>query len=40
LLIATPEGERLVSALTDAGVNAVQIGEVLPKSKSRIRILQ
>jgi selenide, water dikinase len=36
LLIATPEGQRLESDLKDAGVSAVQIGEVLPKGKPRI----
>jgi selenide,water dikinase len=38
LLIATPEGERLGAALNDAGVNAVQIGEVVADGKSRIRV--
>jgi selenide, water dikinase len=38
LLIATPEGERLGAALKDAGVNAVQIGEVVADGKSRIRV--
>jgi selenide, water dikinase len=38
LLIATPEGERLGAALKDAGVSAVQIGEVVADGKSRIRV--
>ena len=38
LLICTPEGEALTQALSQAGVPAVQIGEVLPNSKPRIRI--
>ena len=38
LLIATSEGERLVRALSDAGVGAVQIGEVLTQGKPRIQV--
>ena len=38
LLIATPEGERLGRAFTDAGVTAVQIGKVVADGKSRIRV--
>jgi selenide, water dikinase len=38
LLIATPQGELLASALNNAGVKAVQIGEVVPNRKPRIRI--
>jgi selenide, water dikinase len=38
LLIATPEGPRITAALNAAGVNAVQIGEVLPNQKPRIRV--
>jgi selenide,water dikinase len=38
LLISTPEGERLASALKDAGVSAVLIGDVVPKTKPRIRV--
>jgi selenide, water dikinase len=38
LLICTPEGDALTRALAQAGVPAVQIGEVLPHSKPRIRI--
>ena len=38
LLICTPDGEALTRALNQAGVSAVQIGEVLPESKPRIRI--
>jgi len=38
LLISTPDGERLGSALHDAGVSVVQIGEVLPNAKPRIRV--
>jgi selenide, water dikinase len=39
LLISTPQGELLASALNDAGVKAVQIGEVVPNRKPRIRIV-
>jgi selenide,water dikinase len=38
LLIATPEGQRLMKALTDAGVAAVQIGEVTANMKPRIHV--
>ena len=38
LLIATPEGARLESALNDSGVTAVQIGEVVTEGKPRIRV--
>jgi selenide, water dikinase len=38
LLIATPAGEALTKALNQAGVPAVQIGEVLPNIKPRIQI--
>jgi selenide,water dikinase len=38
LLICTPEGEALTQALDQAGVPAVQIGEVIPNSKPRVRI--
>jgi len=38
LLISTPEGPRLAKALTDAGVAAVQIGEVTANAKPRIRV--
>ena len=38
LLIATPEGEALTQALNQAGVLAVQIGEVLPNSTPRILV--
>jgi selenide, water dikinase len=38
LLISTPDGERLTRALNDAGVEAVQIGKVLPQGKPRIRV--
>jgi selenide,water dikinase len=38
LLIATPEGEALTEALNQAGVLAVQIGEVLPHSTPRILV--
>jgi selenide, water dikinase len=38
LLISTPEAARLMKALNEAGVAAVQIGEVLPQQKPRIRI--
>jgi selenide, water dikinase len=40
LLISTPEGARLVSALNQAGVPAVEIGKVLPQQKPRIRIMK
>ena len=40
LLICTPAGEALAQALTQAGVLAVQIGEVLPSGKPRIRVIQ
>jgi selenide,water dikinase len=38
LLISTPDGSSLTSALRDAGVMAVQIGEVLENAKPRIRV--
>jgi len=38
LLISTPDGQNLARALNDAGVNAVEIGHVLPNAKPRIRI--
>jgi selenide,water dikinase len=38
LLICTPDGEALTQALNQAGVPAVQIGEVLPDSKPRIQV--
>ena len=38
LLISTPEGDALRQALNQAGVPAVQIGEVLPKCDPRIRV--
>ncbi len=38
LLISTPEGERLASALNNVGVKAVRVGEVLSERKPRIRI--
>jgi len=38
LLISTPDWSALAQALTAAQVPAVQIGEVLPKSKPRIRV--
>jgi selenide, water dikinase len=38
LLISTPVAGRLARALNDAGVAAVEIGEVLPKDKPRIRV--
>ena len=38
LLISTPDGRNLARALNDAGVNAVEIGQVLPNAKPRIRI--
>jgi selenophosphate synthase len=38
LLISTPDGECLAGILNAAGVAAVQIGEVLPQQKPRIRV--
>jgi len=38
LLISTPESEPMMRALNDAGVPAVQIGEVLENRKPRIRV--
>ena len=38
LFICTPEGESLTQALNEAGVPAVEIGEVLPPSKPRITV--
>ena len=38
LFICTPEGEPLTQALNQAGVPAVEIGEVLPHSKPRIMV--
>src|SRR5258708_34360655 len=38
LLISTPDAERLVRALGDAGVAVVEIGEVLGNWKPRIRV--
>ncbi len=38
LLISAPDGERLSAALGDAGVAAVEIGEVVANSKPRIRV--
>jgi selenide,water dikinase len=38
LLISTREAKPLTQALNDAGVAAVQIGEVLPKVKPRIHV--
>jgi len=39
LLISTPEGESLTQALNQAGVPAVQIGQVLPNQKPCIRVV-
>jgi selenide, water dikinase len=38
LLISTPDGEQLAKALNNAGVPAVEIGQVLPNGKPRIRV--
>ena len=38
LLISTSDRRNLARALNDAGVNAVEIGQVLPNAKPRIRI--
>ena len=38
LLISTPDGTSLGNALRDAGVAAVEIGQVLPNGKPRIRV--
>jgi selenide,water dikinase len=40
LLISTPDGASLTKAFSDAGIAAVQIGEVLEKAKPRIRVLR
>jgi selenide, water dikinase len=40
LLIATPEGEHLASALNQVGVAAVVIGDVRPQQKPRIQIMK
>ena len=40
LLISTPDGTSLGNALRDAGVAVVEIGQVLPKGKPQIRVLQ
>jgi len=38
LLISTPDGQQLTKVLNDAGVAAVEIGQVLPNGKPRIRV--
>jgi selenide, water dikinase len=38
LLISTPDGQQLTKALNHTGVPAVEIGEVLPNAKPRIRV--
>ena len=38
LLISTPDSAPLARALNDAGVAAVEIGEVLAQVKPRIRV--
>jgi len=38
LFICTPDGQSLTQALNEAGVPAVEIGEVLPNSKPRMLI--
>ncbi len=40
LLIATPNGDRVVQVLNEAEVQAVQIGEALSPQKPRIRVLK
>ena len=40
LLICTPDGEALTQALNQAGVPAVQIGEMLALAKPRIRVIR
>jgi len=40
LLICTPQGETLTQALDQSGVSAAQIGEVLPDTKPRIRVVR
>jgi selenide,water dikinase len=40
LLISTPDGAGLESALRDAGVGVVRIGEVMPDGKPRIFVAQ
>jgi len=39
LLIATPDGKSLSRVLHDAGVRAVEIGEVMEEEKPRIRVV-
>jgi selenide,water dikinase len=38
LLISTPDGALLARALGEAGVGAVEIGEVMTYMKSRIQV--
>ena len=40
LLISTPDARQLSAALSDAGVAAVEIGEVVANSKPRIRVMR
>jgi len=40
LLISTPDGERLLNALVDAGERAVRIGDVLAKRQPRIQVIR
>jgi selenide, water dikinase len=40
LLISTPEATRLMNAMREAGIPAVQIGEVLPEAKPRIHVVR
>ena len=40
LLICTPQGDALTQALNQSGVPSVQIGEALPNTKPRIRVMR
>jgi selenide,water dikinase len=40
LLICTPQGDALTQALNQSGVPSVQIGEVLPSTKPRVRVMR
>jgi selenide, water dikinase len=40
LLICTPQGAALTQALNQSGIPSVQIGEVLPNTKPRVRVMR
>jgi selenide,water dikinase len=40
LLISTPDGDRLTTAMNASGIAAVKIGEVLPETKPRIQLIR